>query len=129
MLSTSTNDLIHKHNSMVAGSNQKVNHKMSSNERQAHAGTICELARNYRESRTTYNTALAMKRSLAPSHSCSSRLSTPLFANACCNPTVHYSFVLQGRACCRDTTHQQINPSPASPKALASSSPHLKLET
>ena len=60
-------------------------------ERQAHAGTICELAWDYRESRTTYKTALTMRRALAPSGACSSSCSTLLFANACCNPTVYYS--------------------------------------
>ena len=59
-------------------------------------GTICELARDFPESITTDNTALTMKRALAGSlASCSSSLSTLLFANACCNPTVHHSFVLQ----------------------------------
>ena len=81
---------------------------MSWHERQARAGTICELARNYRESRTTHNTALAMERSLAPSSACSSRLSTLLIANACCSPTVYYSFVLQGRACCREKLSSNI---------------------
>ena len=82
--------------------NEKVCHNMSWHERQARAGTICELERDYRELRTTYNTALAMKRSLAPSRACSSRLSTLLIANACCSPTVYYSFVLQHCACCRE---------------------------
>ena len=97
--------------------------------RQAHEGTICELARDYRESRTTHNTALTMTRALAGSRACSSRLSTLLFATACCGPTVYYSFVLQRCSCCREKQSSNINPSPASPKALASSSLHLKFET
>ena len=53
--------------------------------------TQCELARDYRESRTTNTTALTTKRALAPSRACSSSCSTLLFANACCNPTMYYS--------------------------------------
>ncbi len=124
----STNDLIHKHNSVVAQATRKLAARRHDTKGR-HAGTICELARDFRESRTTDNTALAMKRPLARSRACSSRLSTLLIANACCSPSVCHSFVLKCCACCRDTTHQQINSSPALPKALASSSPHLKLET
>ena len=92
----STNDLFYKHNSVVPQTTRKfaTRYQMSWHERQAHAGTICELAPDFRESRTTDNSALTMKRALAGSHaSCSSSLSTLLFANACCSPTVYYSFV------------------------------------
>ena len=125
-ISASTNDPFHKHNCAVAQATRKFATRCHDMKRR---GTICELAGNYLESRTTDNTALTMRRVLAGSRECSSRLSTLLFANACCGRAAYHSSVLQRCACCRKKQSSNINPSPASPKALASSSLHLKFET